>query len=80
MRILAASDIHGDSKSVKRLADKAEKGKVDLVVLCGDLTGWAETKNIIKPFTTCKSWNLKHCNLRQTPQFAYPAIARAATP
>jgi uncharacterized protein len=50
MRILAASDIHGDSKSVKHLANRAEKENVDLVVLCGDLTGVVETKNIIKPF------------------------------
>jgi uncharacterized protein len=50
LRILAASDLHGDSKLVKRLAERAEKEKVDLVVLCGDLTGWVETKNLIRPF------------------------------
>lgn len=50
MKILAASDIEGDSRLVKKLAIKAEKEKVDLIVLCGDLTGWSETKNIIKPF------------------------------
>lgn len=50
LRILAASDIHGDSRAVKKLADKAEKEDVDLVVLCGDITGWTETKDIIKPF------------------------------
>jgi putative phosphoesterase len=50
MKILAASDIHGDSKTTKSLAKKAEKNKVDLVVLCGDITGFSETKNIIKPF------------------------------
>ena len=50
MKILAASDLHGESKLVKKLAERAEKENVDLVVLCGDLTGWAETKNLIKPF------------------------------
>lgn len=50
LRILAASDLHGDSKQAKKLAQKAEKEKVDLVVLCGDITGWTETKDIIKPF------------------------------
>lgn len=50
LKILAASDLHGDSKLVKKLADKAEKESVDLVVLCGDITGWQETKDIIKPF------------------------------
>jgi len=50
LKILAASDIHGDSRIAKKLASKAEKEKVDLVVLCGDITGWVETKNIIKPF------------------------------
>jgi len=49
-RILAASDLHGESKLAKKLADKAEKEKVDLVVLCGDITGHVETKGIIKPF------------------------------
>jgi|SRR3989344_2660724 len=50
MRILAASDIHGDSKTAKRLAEKAERENADLVVLAGDITGWTETKNFIKPF------------------------------
>ena len=50
LRILAASDLHGDSKQAKKLAIKAEKENVDLVVLCGDITGWTETKDIIKPF------------------------------
>src|SRR3989344_1276045 len=50
MRILAASDLHGDSKQVRKLAKRAEKEMVDLVVLCGDITGWTETKDIIKPF------------------------------
>ena len=50
MKILAASDIHGDSKQIKKLAEKAEKEKVDLVVLCGDIMGLVETKEIIKPF------------------------------
>lgn len=49
-RILAASDLHGDTKQVKALARRAEKENADLVVLCGDITGWVETKNIIKPF------------------------------
>jgi putative phosphoesterase len=50
MKILAASDIHGDSKLVKKLAEKADKEKVDLIVLCGDILGWQETSGIIKPF------------------------------
>jgi Icc-related predicted phosphoesterase len=50
LKILAAGDIHGDSKITKRLAAKAEKEKVDLVVLCGDITGFTETQNLIKPF------------------------------
>ena len=50
LRILAASDIHGDARATRRLADRAEKEHVDLVVLCGDITGLVETKNLIKPF------------------------------
>jgi hypothetical protein len=49
-KILAASDIHGESKLVKKLAKRAQDEDVDLVILCGDITGWTETKNIIKPF------------------------------
>lgn len=49
-RILAASDLHGESKVAKKLANKAQKENVDLVVLCGDITGFKETKNFIKPF------------------------------
>jgi len=50
LRILAASDLHGDSRIARRLAEKAEKENIDLVVLCGDILGFSETQNIIKPF------------------------------
>jgi Icc-related predicted phosphoesterase len=50
IKILAASDLHGDSKLTKKLALRAEKESVDLVILCGDLTGFSESKNLIKPF------------------------------
>jgi len=50
-RILAAGDLHGDSKLAEELAKKAEKEKVDLVILNGDITGIIETENIISPFT-----------------------------
>src|SRR3989339_442061 len=51
IRILAASDIHEDRKAVKRLAEKACKEKVDLVVLCGDLTFFdMDWKGLIGPF------------------------------
>ncbi len=51
MKILAAGDIHGDIGLVKKLSEKAKKEKVDLVVLCGDMT-YAEQslKNLIGPF------------------------------
>jgi len=50
LKILAAGDFHGDSKTTRELAEKAEKENVDLVVLTGDITGIVETKDIIKPF------------------------------
>jgi len=51
MKILAAGDIHGDSRLSEKLAEKAKKEKVDLVILCGDLTySEQSTKNIIGPF------------------------------
>ena len=50
LKILAASDIHGNSKITKKLAEQAHNEKADLVVLCGDITGWTNTKDIIAPF------------------------------
>ena len=49
-KILAAGDFHGDSSITKKLAEKAHKEKVDLVILTGDLTSPLETKNLLKPF------------------------------
>jgi hypothetical protein len=51
MKILAAGDLHGDTGLAKRLAKKAEKEKVDLVVLCGDITNFDyPPPNLISPF------------------------------
>jgi Icc-related predicted phosphoesterase len=50
LRILAAGDFHGDSKTAMFLAERAKKENVDLVILNGDITGIVQTKNIIKPF------------------------------
>lgn len=51
MKILASGDMHGDIGLAKKLAKQAEDEKVDLVILCGDLT-YAErsTDNLIGPF------------------------------
>ena len=49
-KILAAGDFHGDSGTAKRLANKAEKENVDLVIIAGDITGMIETKDLLKPF------------------------------
>ena len=55
LRILAAGDIHGDTGLAEKLAQRAEKEKVDLVILCGDLTMRDEsTENIIGPFVKRK--------------------------
>lgn len=54
IKILAASDLHGESRTIKKLANQAEKENVDLVVLCGDLTGFDSSAQIIKPFTDKK--------------------------
>jgi len=50
LKILAAAEIEGSSAVAKKLAEKAARENVDLVVLCGDITGMTESKNIIKPF------------------------------
>ncbi len=38
MKVLAFGDIHGDVSLSKALAEKAEKEKVNLVLVCGDIT------------------------------------------
>ncbi len=51
LRILAVGDIHGDTSLAKKLANKAEKEKVDLVILCGDITSFdTSVSNLIGPF------------------------------
>ena len=54
-KILAIGDIHGDSTLAKRLAEKAKRENVDLVIMAGDIT-FAEQpiRNIISPFTEAK--------------------------
>ncbi|MBT96971.1 MAG: metallophosphoesterase [Candidatus Pacearchaeota archaeon] len=55
-KILAVGDIHGDTGLVKRLAKKAKKEDVDLVILAGDLTFMIDElpKNLIGPFIKVK--------------------------
>jgi Icc-related predicted phosphoesterase len=51
LKILAAGDLHGDQRLAEQLAKKAEKEKVDLVVICGDITQFDQsTENMMKPF------------------------------
>lgn len=51
MKILAASDLHGDSLQAEKLAELAKKENVDLVVLGGDLTYFGEgTEGLMGPF------------------------------
>ena len=55
LKILAAGDLHGDTSLAEKLAERAEREKVDLVILCGDLT-YAETstEGIVGPFAKRK--------------------------
>jgi len=47
-KIMAIGDIHGDTGLVKRLAEKAVKEKVDLIIIAGDLTFFEmSSKNLI---------------------------------
>jgi len=51
MKILAASDIHGDKKIIDNLVKKAEKERIDLIILCGDLTfAESDLTGLIGPF------------------------------
>ena len=51
LKILAAGDIHGDTGLAEKLAERAKKENVDLVILCGDITqNEQSTENLIGPF------------------------------
>ncbi len=55
IKILAVGDIHGDTGLVKKLAEKAKKEEVDVVILAGDLTFVEQlVKNLISPFIKAK--------------------------
>lgn len=50
-KILAIGDLHGDTGLAKKLAEKARKENVDLVIIAGDITQFEQsTKNLIGPF------------------------------
>jgi Icc-related predicted phosphoesterase len=54
-KILAIGDIHSNVSLVKRLAEKAKKEQVDLVILAGDLTmGEQSIENLIGPFVKAR--------------------------
>mgnify|MGYP001572434325 CR=1 FL=1 len=54
-KILAIGDIHGDTGLVKKLAERAKKENIDLIILAGDLTLMEmQTKNLIGPFVKAK--------------------------
>ena len=54
-KILAAGDLHGDTGLVKKLAEKAKKENVDLIILAGDITMFeTKTENIVGPFVKLK--------------------------
>ncbi len=51
MKILAASDLHGNEGVVEKLAGEAEKNEVDLVIIAGDISDFGEiAKGMIGPF------------------------------
>ena len=51
LRILAAADLHGEIGIARKLSEKAKKGKVDLVVLAGDIYGYSKGDGkILEPF------------------------------
>jgi len=51
MKILAFGDLHGDSALAEKLAKKADKEQVDLVIICGDITNFdRSTDGLMKPF------------------------------
>lgn len=54
-RILVLGDLHGDTHLAEKMAEKAKKENIDIVILTGDIT-FAEIslKNLIGPFVKAK--------------------------
>lgn len=51
LRILAASDIHGNFGISKKLSEKAKRKKVDLIILAGDIYGYdGGDERVLEPF------------------------------
>jgi Icc-related predicted phosphoesterase len=54
-KILAIGDLHGDTRLVKRLVEKAKKENVDLVILAGDIVFSEDNvTGVVGPFTEAK--------------------------
>jgi Icc-related predicted phosphoesterase len=54
-KILAIGDIHGDTGLVKKLAERAKKENVDVIILAGDLTMAEQSiENIVGPLIKTK--------------------------
>lgn len=50
VKILAAGDLHGDSSLAKKLAEKAKKEEVDVIILNGDLVEEENPEGIVGHF------------------------------
>jgi uncharacterized protein len=51
MKILAISDVHGDTAFMQEMAEKGAKEEVDLVIIAGDILDFDEhTSGLIGPF------------------------------
>ena len=78
MKILAISDTHGNTGLVKKIAEIAEKEKVDLILHGGDLTWFGkEEKGILAPLTKKNTVLMVHGNhdpenLLEKLESAYP--------
>ena len=55
MKILAASDLHGDSANVERLAREAMKENVDMILILGDVSVFGDLEaGMIGPLAATK--------------------------
>ncbi len=55
LKIFAIGDLHGDSRQASKLAERAAKEKVDLVIMSGDITfGESSLDNLVGPFAKHK--------------------------
>lgn len=58
MRILVSSDFHGNASAFQRIATELQQLKIDLLIICGDITNFGPAKQAEKLLSIFKGINI----------------------